>query len=42
MYAYNLLFIWDGSTEVPEGGAPVAHKWATTIKMVRDELMQYL
>ena len=26
MYTYNLSFTWDGGTEVPKGGAPVAHK----------------
>ena len=42
MYTYNSSFIWDGGTEVPEGGAPVAHKRATTIKAIRDKLVQHL
>ena len=42
MYAYNPSFTWDVEAEVPEGGAPAAHERATTIKAVRDELVQHL
>src|SRR5439155_18121947 len=42
MYAYNPLFTWDGSIEVPEGRALAAHEQATIIKAIRDKLVQHL
>ena len=42
IYTYNLLFTQDISTKVPKSRALVAYKQATTIKVVRDKLIQYL